>query len=100
MYESMKTSLKSWNENTTDRDKLQHAYIAVALFLLVAAGVLGLINQVLGQQILAIAIAVAGVFLVNAVAWALLQSFILFKLSNDKKEVITSVKKTTRTRKK
>ena len=100
MYESIKTSLKSWNESTSDRDKLQHAYIAVAIVLLVAAGVLGLVNQLMGQQILALAIAAAGVFLVHAVVWALLQSFVLFKLNDDDKEIITSVKKTTRTRKK
>lgn len=81
MYESMKTSLESWNQTTSERDKLQHLYIAVALFLLIAAGVLGLLNQNLGQQILAVAIVSAAVFLVNAVAWALLQSFVLFRLN-------------------
>lgn len=80
MYESMKFSLNAWNDTTSDRSKLQHMYIATALALLVVAGVLGLLNQSLGQQILAIAIAAAAVFLVNAIAWALLQSFVLFRL--------------------
>lgn len=80
MYHSLKHSLISWAQHTSDRQKLQHAYIAVAVTLLVVAGVLGLLNYVLGQQLLAIAIAAAGVFLVNAVAWALLQSFVLLRL--------------------
>ena len=80
MYESLKSSLNSWNDTTTDRSKLQHFYIAIAACLLIVAGVIGLLNQSLGQQLLAIAIAAAGIFLVNAVAWALLQSFVLFRL--------------------
>lgn len=80
MYNSLKQSLSSWNDQTSDRQKLQHTFIGVALTLVVVAGVLGLLNQSLGQQILAVAIASAGVFLVNAVVWALLQSFVLFKL--------------------
>jgi small-conductance mechanosensitive channel len=80
MYESSKSSLRAWNESTTDRTKLQHFYIAIAVLLLVVAGVIGLLNQNLGQQILAVAIAAAGIFIVNAIAWALLQSFVLFRL--------------------
>lgn len=81
MLQSIKSSLANWNDTTTDREKLQHAYIACALILLIVAGVFGLLNQVLGQQILTGAIAAAGVFLINAIAWALLQSFILLRVT-------------------
>jgi tellurite resistance protein TehA-like permease len=87
MYQSLKIALNSWNDSTTDRQKLQHTYIAVAVALLIVAGVLGLINQPLGQQILAIAIAAAVVFLVNAVIWALLQSFVLLRVTITPKPV-------------
>lgn len=80
MYESLKSSLTTWNDTTSDRTKLQHFYIAIATTLLIIAGVIGLLNQSLGQQLLAVAIAAAGIFIVNAVAWALLQSFVLFRL--------------------
>ena len=80
MYNSFKTSLISWAASTSDRQKLQHAYLALAAGLLIIAGVIGLLNNTLGQQLLAVSIAAAGVFLINAVAWALLQSFVLFKL--------------------
>ncbi len=80
MYESLKLSLVSWNDTTSDRDKLQHLYITSAVVLLVAAGVMGLVNQNLGQQILGAAIGAAALFIINAVAWALLQSFVLLRL--------------------
>ena len=83
MYNSVKESLIAWNTNTSDRDKLQHTFLTISVVLLVAAGVIGLLNQGLGQQILAVSIAAAGVFLVNAVVWALLQSSVLIRL-NDK----------------
>ena len=81
MLHSVKESLVRWNEQTTDRQKLQHAYAGVATVLVLAAGVLGLLNHSLGQQVLAVSIASAAIFLINAVAWALLQSFILLRLA-------------------
>lgn len=83
MFQSIKTSLMNWNDSTTDREKLQHAYIAVAGALLIVAGIFGLLNQTLGQQILTGAIAAAVIFLINAVAWALLQSLILLRVTAD-----------------
>ncbi|OGL21961.1 hypothetical protein A2707_01245 [Candidatus Saccharibacteria bacterium RIFCSPHIGHO2_01_FULL_45_15] len=101
MYQSFKSSLSSWSEETTDRQKLQHTYVAVAVLLLVAAGVIGLLNQSLGQQILALAIAAAAIFLINAVAWALLQSSVLLRL-NDRSMArpTATTRKTTKTTKK
>ncbi|RYX78857.1 hypothetical protein EON76_04045 [bacterium] len=90
MYQSLISSLSSWNEETTDRQKLQHTYVGVAVLLLVTAGVIGLLNQPLGQQILAVAIAAAAIFLINAVAWALVQSFVLFRLNERTPQVIAS----------
>lgn len=106
MYQSLKTSLNSWNDTTTDRQKMQHMYIAIAAVLLVVAGVIGLLNQALGQQLLAITIAAAGIFLINAIAWALLQSFVLFKLNaypakkQSSAEVVKSTKAAKKTSKK
>ena len=103
MYTSLKQSLNTWNDTTTDREKLQHLYIAIALSLIVVAGVLGLLNQGLGQQVLAVAIAAAGIFLINSISWALLQSFVLFRLREEpvprlKAEVQSATVKKTRTK--
>lgn len=80
MFTSLKQSLTAWAETTSDRVKLQHTYVVVTIALVVAAGVLGLLNRSIGQQILAVAIASAAIFLVNGVVWALLQSLVLFKV--------------------
>ena len=99
MYQSIKEFLAHWDTQTTDRQKMQHAYITLALVLIVAAGVFGLLNQSLGQQIIAVAIASAAIFLVNAIAWALLQSFILMNLVQ-KADSTTTLKQTPKKRKK
>lgn len=80
MFDSVKETLQAWNEKTTERAKLQHAYIGVAAGLLLVAGVVGLLNRELGQNILAVAVALAAIFLANAVVWSLLQSALLLRL--------------------
>jgi hypothetical protein len=70
MIESFKTSLALWQTKTSDRTKLQHAYIGVAVVLLVSAGIIGLLNRPLGQNILGI-----------AVVWSLLQSAVLSRIN-------------------
>jgi len=81
MFESMQESLKKWNTKYSDRAKLQHAYIAVSVGLLLVAGVIGLVDRGVGQNILMVAIISAGAFVTNAVVWALLQSAVLSRLS-------------------
>jgi len=80
MVESLKEALISWQAKNDERVKLQHLYIILALVLLLVAGVIGLINRDLGQNILAVAIVSAAMFLVNAVVWSLLQSALLSRL--------------------
>ena len=92
MFESMKNSLATWDAKTSERVKLQHAYIIVAVVLVIIAGVVGLMNRNLGQNILIVAIISAALFLANAVAWSLLQSALLMRL--------TSTRRTSSTRKK
>jgi len=77
MFETIKESLNKWQSRNDDRTKLQHTYIVVSLGLLVVAGIVGLMNRDLGQNILVIAIISAGVFLVNAVVWSLVQSAVI-----------------------
>lgn len=85
MFESLKSSLATWDAKTSERVKLQHAYIIVAVVLLVVAGVIGLMNRELGQNILIVAIISAAMFLANAVAWSLLQSAFLMRIAASKR---------------
>jgi hypothetical protein len=81
MFRTIVESLKNWNKQNNDRSKLQHAYITTAVIMLVLAGLTSLINYSLGQSILLVALASAAIFVINAIAWALLQSFVLAKVS-------------------
>lgn len=95
MFKDFIKTLQEWNEKTSSRQKLQHAYIAVAIGLVVAAGIVGLVNYDLGQSILSGAFLAVAAFLANAVIWALLQSFVLLRLPA-KKLLLASSKKSPR----
>lgn len=84
MITTIKSALHEWNETTDGRQKLQHAYVVSAAVLVLVAGILGLINYDLGQKILFVAILAIAMFFINAVAWALLQSFVLLRISASK----------------
>ena len=85
MFESLSESLKLWNKNNDDRAKLQHAFLFLTIALVVLAGLIGLLNIELGQNILGLALVAGGVYLINAVAWALLQSFVLTHISSNRR---------------
>lgn len=87
MIESLRTSLALWQTKTSDRTKLQHAYIIMAVGLLILAGIIGLLNRALGQNILVISILSATLFLTNAVVWSLLQSAILSRINTRRSSV-------------
>lgn len=80
MFETLKQSFAAWSAKSSDRVKLQHTYIVLAVALLVVAGVIGLMNRELGQNVLLLAIISAGMFLINAVVWSLLQSAVLSRV--------------------
>lgn len=85
MFNALKESLQKWNTKYGERAKLQHAYIVAAIGLVVVAGIVGLINHNLSQNILLVAIVSAGAFLINAVVWSLLQSAVLSRISARRK---------------
>jgi hypothetical protein len=80
MYNSTRDFLINWNKANDERTKLQHAYMIIVAAAVVLAGLVSLLNPYYGQMLLQFAILVAGLFLVNALAWAVLQTFILHKL--------------------
>lgn len=93
MFSTIVKSLQEWNTSTDSRQKLQHAYLAGALALILGAGIIGLINYELGQKILLAAFICIAVFLANAIAWALLQSFVLLRISDSGKSLSKSARK-------
>ena len=77
MIEVIQQVLVTWNSRTNDKQKLQQTYVAGAVSLLLAAGLVSLVNYQAGQSMLLIALIAFGMFIVNGVVWALLQSFLL-----------------------
>lgn len=83
MYKSLKKSLYTWSTETSERQKMQHTYIATVIALIVVAGLVGLVNYHLSQNILAIAFLAAAVWVVNLIVWALLQSLVILPLDKN-----------------
>lgn len=85
MTSALLESLQQWNKTHDDRTKLQYAYFTLIIVLVVIAGLVSLLNVDLGRQLLALASIAGGIFIINAVAWVLLQSFILVRLQTVKR---------------
>lgn len=83
--ESVFNYLREWNKTTNERVKLQHVYACAAIALLVIAGLFGLVNSSISDLLLQLTFAAAALFVINAIAWALLDSFILQRLKTKRK---------------
>ncbi len=77
MYSALLNSLKQWNKANDRHTKLQHVYAVSAIALLVVAGLVGLVNFDLGQTLMTTSFMLAAIFFVNAIAWALVDAFII-----------------------
>lgn len=81
MNTSLRDTIARWNKTTDTFTKLQHGYGAITLLLLVAAGIIGLINYSLGQSLLFLSLLALLVFIANGVLWALLKTFVIGQIS-------------------
>ena len=73
---NLRKNLTKWLVIEDQRLAQQRLYLLVAVLSLLAASLIGLINYSLGQKILIITIASSGIFLINAIAWALQKAFV------------------------
>ena len=80
MIQSLTAMLADWNGRYGERAKLQHAYIVAGVFGVIVAGLVGLLNYDASRAILRVCFAGFGIVVVNAIAWALLFSFVTNKL--------------------
>ena len=81
MVELFKNILFYWNDEKNQRSKLQQAYFAVVILLAVVAGVITLFSPAIGQHVMIVAAGFAAVYIVNAIAWTLLEGVIIRKIS-------------------
>ena len=89
----IRNTLRDWHATHDDRTKLQHAYIAFAVVSIVAAGLIGLVNYDLGQQLTALALLSLAIFFVNLLAWTLLQGLVLMNLDKSEQSAAVSAQK-------
>jgi hypothetical protein len=76
MLENLQTHLRQWSKTTEPRIRLQQTYLAAALGIIVAAGIISLLDAPTGHAIARFAGGALMVFIVNAIVWALSQSVI------------------------
>lgn len=85
MFNTLYNALLEWNRNSDDRQKLQHVYLVLIVLSVVVAGIVSLIDNETGQDMLLITVATGAIFLVNAVVWSLLESTLVARLSGRRK---------------
>lgn len=70
----LKDMFAAW-QRQSDLVKLQYAYAAVVIVTLVAAGLVGLLNQDVSRQILSVTWVAAVAFFVNLISFAIVNLF-------------------------
>lgn len=86
MLQDFVASLNQWNSTTTERQKLQHAYIVLLLVIIFVAGLAFLLDITGSVYLTYAATACLIAYLANAVIWHLLNSSLLSKLSTRTKK--------------
>lgn len=77
MIETISKSVTKWIKSTDDRRKLQHVYLLIAVLVLFASGIISLINPELGRNVLKLSGFSLVIYLINAIVWHLIDSFIV-----------------------
>lgn len=72
----LKTTFDNWKQATNERQKLQWAYAAIALVGLVVAGLIGLVDRALADNLLQVVYGAGVLLVVNFVVWAIMTTFI------------------------
>jgi cell division protein FtsW (lipid II flippase) len=86
MFNALYNAILEWSRTTNERQKLQHAYITIAVTVVLIAGLVSLLDSQTGQDLLVVSVAAGGIFLANAVLWSILDSVVIAKLSNRRKK--------------
>lgn len=85
MTEQLSKALVQWKTKTTERQKLQSTYMAIAIISLIVAGLVGLIDNELGIDIAYVTVFSAVAFLLNAVIWHLIIENITDRIKTPRK---------------
>jgi hypothetical protein len=78
--------LKNWNDQYSERQKMQHAYLAIGVVVSFVAGLISLINNERGQQLTYVSLISFIAFLLNSLVWNLLNSGLIDRIPENKKQ--------------
>jgi hypothetical protein len=92
MNQSFKKYFRNWINDTNERAKLQHAYLAITIAVVLASGIISLFDAPVGRTFVGVAVGALLIFVINAVMWALLHS-VTTRLSPPTKPVKATRKK-------
>ena len=82
MLKDFIAAAETWNSSKSERQKLQHSYLVLAVITIFVAGLISLVNADFGHTVVLYGFAATVIFLVNGVVWNLVHSIILSKLSS------------------
>ena len=80
MFEELKTAIIRWNATASERQKLQHSYIVIAILTILVGGIVSLANANLGHKLAVAALVAALVFICNGVIWSLVNSSVIARI--------------------
>lgn len=86
MYESIIEFLRKWNTSKTERQKLQDVYLLFGVCIVTISGLITFINVNLGYTLVIAGLALLGAYVLNGIAWHLLSSAVLSKISSKTKK--------------
>lgn len=86
MYESIIEYLRKWNTTKTERQKLQDTYLLFGVVIVIVSGLITFINIKAGYALVMIGLALLAAYAMNGIAWHLLSSIILSKISSRPKK--------------
>lgn len=85
MYKAFIESVASWNITRNERQKLQAAYLVLGVIIVLASGLLALLNPWMAHTLVSFGFAMLAIFLINGVIWHLLSSIVLSQLKSKPK---------------
>lgn len=90
MFETVRTAIIQWSQRTSDRQKLQHSYVALLLAIVFLAGVVSLFSANRSRQLMYGAIILIITAVTNFVVWGLLKTSLLDKLPRQVRRTASS----------
>lgn len=93
MYSQLLAYLRNWSEMTDERRQLQHVYATGGVLLLIVAGLVGLVNDDLGQILASVALVGLGIFFINGIVWVLITGFVSLRLTEQSQATKPRTKK-------